>query len=198
VVVAGVAHKAQHASKPQNMPKNSKEYKVRGATLLHAGMPFVYQSMLPFVYQPMLTHSACASCDSVCGCGRRGTGRSLARSTKTNLVPVTAFQQITGGALQKIGEFDNQAEASAAAGIPGQLQKNGQTAYRVVLQQLQNPTKKQSKPTASSSRESYYFIYTFQLEDAITDVDIKVKLALRGTAAARKELKDWRRSQAGT
>jgi hypothetical protein len=115
------------------------------------------------------------------------------------MVAVTVFQLITGGALQKIGEFDNQAEASAAAGIPGQLQKHGQTVYRVVLQQLQNPTKKPSQPTASSSRESaIYFICTSQLEDAITDVDIKAKLALRGTAAARKELKDWRRSQAGT
>jgi hypothetical protein len=114
------------------------------------------------------------------------------------LVHVTAFQLITGGALQKIGEFDNQAEASAAAGIPGQQQKNGKTVCHVVQHQLQAPTKKPSKPTASSSRGSYCFIYTFQLEDAITDVDIKAKLALRGTAAARKELKDWRRSQAGT
>jgi hypothetical protein len=55
-----------------------------------------------------------------------------------------------------------------------------------------------SKATASSSGGSYYFIYTFQVEDAITDVDIKAKLALRGTAAARKELEDRRRSQAGT
>jgi hypothetical protein len=42
------------------------------------------------------------------------------------------------------------------------------------------------------------FRYTFQLGCAITDVDIKAKLDLRGTAAAKKELKDWRRSQAGT
>jgi hypothetical protein len=41
-------------------------------------------------------------------------------------------------------------------------------------------------------------ICTFQVEHAITDVDIKAKLAPRGTAAARKELMDWRRSQAGT
>jgi hypothetical protein len=37
-----------------------------------------------------------------------------------------------------------------------------------------------------------------QAEYAITDVDIKAKLALRGTASPRKELRDWRRSQAGT
>jgi hypothetical protein len=38
-----------------------------------------------------------------------------------------------------------------------------------------------------------------QAEYAITDVDIKAKLALRGTtASAKKELKDWHRSQAGT
>jgi hypothetical protein len=45
-------------------------------------------------------------------------------------------------------------------------------------------------------RGSYYFIYTFQLGCAITttDVDIKVKLDLRGTPAAQKELKDWRRT----
>jgi hypothetical protein len=72
----------------------------------------------------------------------------------------------------------------------------------VVQHQLQAPTKRPSKPTASSSRESYYYYFiwvfichTFQLEDAITDVDIKAKLALRGTAVARKELKDWRRAQ---
>ena len=111
---------------------------------------------------------------------------------------MTVFELITGGALQKIGEFDNQAEASAAAGISGKLQKNGFMQYSAVRNQLKNPSKKPSKATASSSGGSYYFIYTFQLEDAITDVDIKAKLALRGTAAARKELKDWRRSQAGT
>jgi hypothetical protein len=55
-----------------------------------------------------------------------------------------------------------------------------------------------SKAAASSSGKSYYFIYTFQLGCAITDVDIKAKLDLRGTAAAQTELKeDWRRSQAG-
>jgi hypothetical protein len=68
----------------------------------------------------------------------------------------------------------------------------------VVRLQLQTPSKKPSKATASSSGGSYYFIYTFQVEYAITDVDIKAKLALRGTAASRKELRDWRRSQAGT
>jgi hypothetical protein len=36
------------------------------------------------------------------------------------------------------------------------------------------------------------FVYGF------TDVDIKAKLALRGTEAAKNELKEWRRSQAGT
>jgi hypothetical protein len=116
------------------------------------------------------------------------------RTTKYKKVPVAVFQLITGGALQKIGEFDNADEASAAAGIRKD-KKN-----RVVVTQLRNPTNKPSKPTAaSSSGGSYYFIYTFQLEDAITDVDIKAKLALRGTAAARRESKqDRRRSKAGT
>jgi hypothetical protein len=118
---------------------------------------------------------------------------------KKKLVPVTVYElTTTGGALQTIGEFDNQAEASAAAGIPGQLQKNGLTVYHAVRCQLQCPTKEPSKATASSSGGSYYFIYTFQVGCAKTDVDIKAKLDLRGTAAARKELKDWRRSQAGT
>ena len=61
----------------------------------------------------------------------------------------------------------------------------------------QTPSKRPSKATASSSGGSYYFIYTFQLGCAITEVDIKAKLALRGTPATQKELKDWRRSQAG-
>jgi hypothetical protein len=51
---------------------------------------------------------------------------------KKKLVPVTVYKLTTGGALQRIGEFDNQAEASAAAGIPGKLQKNGLTQYNVV------------------------------------------------------------------
>jgi hypothetical protein len=68
----------------------------------------------------------------------------------------------------------------------------------VVRNQLQRPPKKPFKAAASSSGKSYYFIYTFQVEYAITDVDIKAKLALRGTASAKKELKDWHRSQAGT
>jgi hypothetical protein len=59
------------------------------------------------------------------------------------------------------------------------------------------PSKGPSKATLSSSGGSYYFIYTFQLGCAITDVDIKAKLALRGTPTAQKELKEWRRSQAG-
>jgi hypothetical protein len=116
---------------------------------------------------------------------------------KKSFTPVTVFELITGGALQKIGEFDTQAEASAAAGISGKLQKNGLT-YRAVRYQLTYPTKLPSKATASSSGGSYYFIYTFQLEDAITEVDIKAKLDLRGTAPAKNELKDWHHSQAGT
>jgi hypothetical protein len=100
------------------------------------------------------------------------------------MLPVTVFELITGGALQKIGEFDNQAEASAAAGIPGKTQKNGLTAYHAVSRQLTYPTKEPSKAAASSSGKSYYFIYTFQLGCAITDVDIKAELDLRGTAAA--------------
>jgi hypothetical protein len=42
---------------------------------------------------------------------------------KKKLLPVAVFELITGGALQKIGEFNNQAEASAAAGISGKTQK---------------------------------------------------------------------------
>ena len=121
----------------------------------------------------------------------------LAGSTKTKLLPVTVFELITGGALQKIGEFDNQAEASAAAGIPGKTQKNGLTVYHAVRHQLMHPTKSPSKAAASSSGGSYYFICTFQLGCAIADVDIKAKLALRGTEAARNELKEWKRSLAG-
>ena len=116
---------------------------------------------------------------------------------KNKLLPVTVFELITGGALQKIGEFDDQAEASAAAGIPGRTQKNGLTVYNSVCGQLMSPSKRPSKATISSSGGSYYFIYTFQLGCAITEVDIKAKLALRGTPTTQKELKDWRRSQAG-
>ena len=57
-------------------------------------------------------------------------------------------------------------------GIPGQPQKNGSTKYHVVRSQLQRPSKEPPKVTASSLGGSYYFIYTFQLGDAITDVDI--------------------------
>jgi hypothetical protein len=64
----------------------------------------------------------------------------------------------------------------AAAGILGRPHKNGSKEYQVVFNQLQQPTKKPSKATASSSGGSYYFIYTFQVENAITDVDIKAKL----------------------
>jgi hypothetical protein len=97
-----------------------------------------------------------------------------------------------GGALQKIGEFDNMAEASAAAGILGHLHKNGSVEYNVVRNQLKNPSKKPAKATASSSGGSFYFIYTCRVgvEYAITDVDIKAKLALRGNAADKQELKD--------
>ena len=119
------------------------------------------------------------------------------QEVQKKLVPVTVYKLTTGGALQRIGEFDNQAEASAAAGIPGKLQKNGLTLYTVVRDQLRVPSKKPSKAAASSSGKSYYFIYTFQLGCAITDVDIQAKLDLRGSPAAQKELKDLRRSQAG-
>jgi hypothetical protein len=115
-----------------------------------------------------------------------------------SFTPVAVFELITGGALQKIGEFDTQAEASAAAGISGKLQKSGFMQYSAVRNQLKHPSKKPSKATASSSGGSYYFIYTFQLEDAITEVDIKAKLDLRGTAPAKNELKDCHHSQAGT
>jgi hypothetical protein len=49
----------------------------------------------------------------------------------------------------------------------------------------------------SNSRQIAIFVAkcflqrSFQVECAITDVDIKAKLALRGTAAPRKELRDW-------
>jgi hypothetical protein len=70
----------------------------------------------------------------------------------------------------------------------------------VVRLQLQTPSKKPSKATASSSGGSYYFIYTFQGEYAITDVDIKAKLALRGTAAPRTVLLSvsWNTKAAGS
>jgi hypothetical protein len=116
---------------------------------------------------------------------------------KKKLLPVAVFELIQGGALQKIGKFDDQADASAAAGITGKPQKNGRTKYNAVATQLMRPTKAPSKATASSSGGSYYFIYTFQLGCAITEVDSKAKLALRGTPATQKELKEERRSQAG-
>jgi hypothetical protein len=59
--------------------------------------------------------------------------------------------------------------------------------YTAVFNQLHNPTKRPPKATASSSGGSYYFIYPYQVEHAITDVDIKSKLALRGNAAATKQ-----------
>jgi hypothetical protein len=109
------------------------------------------------------------------------------------MLPITAFKLITGGALQKIGEFDNQAEASAAAGISGNsAQKNGVTVYTAVCNQLMRPTK---FPSNQGHRDCLFFRGI--LGCAITDVDIKAKLDLRGTAAAKKELKNWRRSQAG-
>jgi hypothetical protein len=119
--------------------------------------------------------------------------RRIGTKYKKSVEPVTAFQVITGGALQKIGEFDNADEASAAAGIPGRLHKNGSVQREggnVVRVQLTRPSKKPSKPTASSSGGSFYFIYTYQVEYDTTDVDIKAKLALRGNAAAKQELKD--------
>jgi hypothetical protein len=62
--------------------------------------------------------------------------------------------------------------------------------YSVVRIQLHGPTKKSSRASASSSGESFYFIYTYQVEYAISNVDIKAKLALRGTAPAKQGLKD--------
>ena len=111
---------------------------------------------------------------------------SSGKKYKKSFTPVAVFELITGGALQKIGEFDTQADASAAAGISGQLRKSALMQYNVVRNQLMHPTKLPSKATASSSGGSYYFIYTFQLEDAITEVDIKAKLDLRGTAPANE------------
>jgi hypothetical protein len=64
------------------------------------------------------------------------------------------------------------------------VEKFGTTTYHVVRHQLMAPTKAPSRASASSSGGSYYFICTFQLGCAITDVDIKAKLDLRGTAAA--------------
>jgi hypothetical protein len=68
VVVVQAWHKAQQASRlPQNMPKGSKEYKVRGAHYcMHAYMPCVCQSTLPFVCQPMLTHIVPVLLANVC------------------------------------------------------------------------------------------------------------------------------------
>jgi hypothetical protein len=126
---------------------------------------------------------------------------SSGKKYKKKVLPVTAFELITGGALQKIGEFDshNQAEASAAQQEYQENRKKTGSRYTlsVVCRQPMEPSNEPSKATASSSGGSYYFICTFQLGCAITDVDIKAKLDLRGTAAARKELKDWRRNQAG-
>jgi hypothetical protein len=83
-VCGALWQQAWYKANPQNMPKDIKEYKVR-RTLLDACMPFVYQLVLPFVYQPMLTHaSVCASCECVCGCGRRGTSRSLPLSCRAS------------------------------------------------------------------------------------------------------------------
>jgi hypothetical protein len=46
-----------------------------------------------------------------------------------------------------------------------------------------------SKPPGFDPRDTLF---------AITEVDIKAKLDLRGTAPAKNELKDWHHSQAGT
>jgi hypothetical protein len=81
VVVAGVVQVAACLPPAVQAHGEQKEYQVRGATLLHACMPFVSQSMLPLVCQPMLTHSVYASCDVVWSCGRHGTRLRLARST---------------------------------------------------------------------------------------------------------------------
>jgi hypothetical protein len=135
---------------PQNMPKDSKAHKVRGAHYcMHACRLCINRCMLPFVYQPILTYSACASCDIVCGCGRHGTSKAQffpRTKYQKKMVPVTAYKLTTGGALQTIGEFDNQAEASAAAGIPGGLQKTGSryTMRHAVRCQLQGPAPQRS------------------------------------------------------
>jgi hypothetical protein len=164
--------------------------------------------MLPFVYQPMPdAYSVCFFLQMCVWLWRyvwqAWNKASSGKKYKKKLLPVTVFELITGtgtacdGALQMIGEFDDQADASAAAEIPGKTQKNGLAVYQTVRRQLMHPSKESSKATLSSSGGSYYFIYTFQLGCAITDVDIKAKLALRGTPPAQKELKEWKRSQAG-
>jgi hypothetical protein len=102
---------------------------------------------------------------------------------------------ITGGALQNFGEFDNMAEASAAAGILGRDGRIKTGAWNTAWYPISSRTPQRDRRlrpyTASSSGGSYYFIYTYQVGYAITDVDIKAKLALlRGNAAAKQELKD--------
>jgi hypothetical protein len=82
--VCVVVVQAWQKASPPNMPKGSKEHKVRGAHYcMHACMPCVCQLTLPFVCQPMPdAYSVCASCECVCGCGdtcgRRGTRLGLA------------------------------------------------------------------------------------------------------------------------
>ena len=64
--------------------------------------------------------------------------RRIGTKYKRKLEPVTVFQVIAGGALQAIGEFDNMAEASAAAGILGQPQNTRRP----------NPKLGKNRPTA--------------------------------------------------
>jgi hypothetical protein len=98
-------------------------------------------------------------------------------------------------ALQKIGNPNAMAEASAAADIPGYLAarcRKGCMQCPVVGNQMNHPTKNPSKPTSSSSAGSFcfagsfYFIYTYQVEFVMSDVEIKAKLDLRGTPAAKE------------
>jgi hypothetical protein len=120
------------------------------------------------------------------------------------MVPVTVFQLITGGALQKIGELD----ITRPKPVQQQEYQNTRThsrkktgsrytmwyaaSSRAPQRSLPMPLPLlQGDPITLSTRSKLSV-------HAITDVDIKAKLDLRGTAAARKELKNWRRSQAGT
>ena len=89
--------------------------------------------MLPFVCQPMLAHIVSVLLANVCVWLWQAWYNA---KHPFIYLPVTVFELITGGALKKIGKFDDQADASAAAGISGKPQKNGRTKYNAVATQL--------------------------------------------------------------
>jgi hypothetical protein len=83
--------------------------------------------------------------------------------------------------------------AAAAAEISGHLDlscSKGGMQYKVVHNQVNNGTKGPPKPSASSSSKGpSYFIYAphpHQVGFAVSDVEIKSKLDLRGTQATKE------------